>query len=289
MSMRLAPTSLVISHRSSPGGATVAHGQALIIQTCQRTLIVGQTEEGQRGFARYEGADAYRLLLEITCGLRSELEGETNVFGQIKRAWQEHQEHKTKALEYWFQRLFRDAKRIRTKYLQGLGGQSYGSLCRRLLSLPVNAPLGIVGSGDLAHSLVGFFCRHPLTVFARDASRASFEVDVATAPLDSIEAYISELRALIICIPSAPEWEGSLLHLLRGRDVSIIHLGHRDGVDTPLRRHPKYASLDGIFRLRRQQNTVRSLKIAAARRACAIAAERVLLPSGRAAEGHRAA
>src|SRR5262245_7763142 len=76
--------------------------------------------------------EAYRLLLEILCGLQSPMLGETQVLGQFKtflttldadQAW----------LSRLGQRLLADAREIRTEHLQGLGSRSYGSAVRRHL------------------------------------------------------------------------------------------------------------------------------------------------------------
>jgi glutamyl-tRNA reductase len=104
------------------------------------------------GLQLFEG-DAYRLLLEILCGLQSPMLGETQVMGQFKaflaslgrdQAW----------LNRLGQRLLADAREIRTKYLQGLGSRSYGSAVRRYLANCQQAVL--IGTGKLANEVLPF-------------------------------------------------------------------------------------------------------------------------------------
>jgi glutamyl-tRNA reductase len=97
--------------------------------------------------------DAYRLLLEILCGLQSPLLGETQVMGQFKtfvsslgreEAW----------LARLGQRLLTDARDIRSRHLQGLGSRSYGSAVRRYLTDIQQTVL--IGTGKLAGEVLPF-------------------------------------------------------------------------------------------------------------------------------------
>jgi glutamyl-tRNA reductase len=126
-------------------------------RTCLREVVfaddaevVAERHEGQK--ALVEG-DAYRLLLEILCGLQSPMLGETQVMGQFKtflaslggdEAW----------LSRIGQRLLADARDIRTQHLQGLGSRSYGSAVRRYLANVQHAVL--IGTGKLAHEVLPF-------------------------------------------------------------------------------------------------------------------------------------
>jgi glutamyl-tRNA reductase len=97
--------------------------------------------------------DAYRELLEVLCGLRSPMTGETQVLGQFKtflsglgpeHAW----------LRPHGQRLLADAKLVRDRHLRHLGSRSYGSAVRRhVLDCRVAA---LVGAGALADELLPF-------------------------------------------------------------------------------------------------------------------------------------
>ena len=122
----------------------------------------------------FEGANAYHFLLEVVCGLRSPLVGETAVMGQFREFCAKA---KFPASEWgWFLRrltsdLLVDAKRIRYRHLQGLGSQSYGGLVREhLKDIP---SVFVLGAGQLAQEILPWLIgKTDVTVFYRNASRA---------------------------------------------------------------------------------------------------------------------
>src|SRR5260221_6748933 len=79
--------------------AASGHGQAWVIATCQRTVLVAAGREARAALAErlpqavlaqgYAGADAYAFLLRFACGLESRLVGEAEFFRQIKESWRE--------------------------------------------------------------------------------------------------------------------------------------------------------------------------------------------------------
>lgn len=105
------------------------------------------------GGQRLDEGAAYQLLLEILCGLRSPMIGETQVLGQFKtflgsvapeHAW----------IGRVGQRLLADAREVRTAHLQGLGSRSYGSAVRRDLHDVAHAV--VIGTGKLAAEVLPF-------------------------------------------------------------------------------------------------------------------------------------
>ena len=104
---------------------------------------------------------AYRLLLEILCGLQSPMIGETQVVAQFKGFLaglpQEHA---------WIrrtgQRLLADARQVRTAHLQGLGSRSYGSAVRRCIG-PSETPV-LIGTGKLAADILPYVAETGRTV-----------------------------------------------------------------------------------------------------------------------------
>src|SRR5437868_5009856 len=111
-----------------------------VLRTCQRTLVLT--------FERYpfqheelpthlllEGQDAYLFLLETICGLKSKLIGENEIVGQFKEAYKIYTQSTvkdTKLLQI-LEKLFKDAKDIRTQYLIGISQKTYASLTRKHL------------------------------------------------------------------------------------------------------------------------------------------------------------
>ena len=82
----------------------------------------------------FRGQEAYQFLLEVICGLNSPIVGETAVMGQFKDFLQNAKFPNTcwgNFLRRLATNLMIDAKSVRTRHLQGLGSQSYGSLVRQ--------------------------------------------------------------------------------------------------------------------------------------------------------------
>ena len=153
---------------SLPSQSLVQLGRSgVLVDTCMRQLLIGTgprplIDPACAGTLQiYSGASAYRLLLEIITGLRSAVCGETNVYGQFRRAWQVSQQSLpadiTQPLSPFIDALFSDTRRIRQQHLQGVGGNSYGSLARRLLAPARGARVLFVGTGELARSMLPFF------------------------------------------------------------------------------------------------------------------------------------
>ena len=97
--------------------------------------------------------DAYRLLLEILCGLQSPMLGETQVMGQFK-AFLSSLGRDQVWLNRLGQRLLADARDIRTQHLMGLGSRSYGSAVRRYLADCSHTVL--IGTGKLGQEVLPF-------------------------------------------------------------------------------------------------------------------------------------
>jgi glutamyl-tRNA reductase len=96
-------------------------------------------------------AAAYALLLEVVCGLRSPLIGETEVQAQFKEFLSSEAARENRGLRRLGQRILGDAKRIRHKHLQGFGAHSYGQLARGYLA---GNRVAVIGTGALASQVV---------------------------------------------------------------------------------------------------------------------------------------
>jgi len=130
---------------------------AFLWKTCLREMVFTDSYHAHEiehelsvlGFKKVTGLDAHHLCVEVICGLRSPIFGETEILGQFKKFVSETPYalgHKT----LW-QNIQTDAKKIRCEHLVGAGGQSYGSLSRRILrEIPGLDHVTIVGAGQLA-------------------------------------------------------------------------------------------------------------------------------------------
>ena len=122
----------------------------------------------------FRGQQAYRFLLEVTCGLNSPIVGETAVMGQFKEFLQNAKFPNNSWGNFLRQlatNLMIDAKRVRHEHLQRLGSQSYGSLVRQhVKGLPAVA---VLGSGKLAREILPWLIgKTKVRVFCRTLKRA---------------------------------------------------------------------------------------------------------------------
>jgi glutamyl-tRNA reductase len=156
---------------------------AFVLKTCQRTLVVSFEDYPFKKShlpinELYEGDGAYLFLLETICGLKSKLIGENEIVGQFKEAYKNYVQslNKNSKLIQILEKLFKDAKDIRTEYLIGISQKTYASLTRKHLIQKAKAKqIVIVGSGQLAEDLINQFKKKAEVILcARNHERVQF-------------------------------------------------------------------------------------------------------------------
>lgn len=125
-----------------------------IWRTCLREVLFFDDETSAASFGQpiVEG-DAYRLLLEIICGLRSPMLGETQVMGQFKTFLATLGDGQG-PLRKVGQRLLGEARAVSERHLRHLGARSYGSATRKRVA-DVDRVV-VIGTGALARELLKF-------------------------------------------------------------------------------------------------------------------------------------
>lgn len=153
---------------------------AFVLRTCQRTLVLAYNQFPFKNHSLPEhqlvsGMDAYLFLLETICGLKSKLIGENEIVGQFKEAYKIYATSTLKdtKLLLVLEKLFQDAKDIRSKYLIGISQKTYASLTRRHLIQKARAThIVVIGSGALAEDLINQFKKKAqVSICARNNSR----------------------------------------------------------------------------------------------------------------------
>lgn len=155
--------------------------RAFVLKTCQRTLVLSLQDKTIKsptlGHQLYVGQDAYLFLLETICGLKSKLVGENEIVGQFKDAYKTYvtEINRDNKLLLILEKLFKDAKDIRTKYLIGISQKTYASLTRRHFISRAHADhIVVTGSGQLAEDLINQFKKKSkVFICARNLSRVS--------------------------------------------------------------------------------------------------------------------
>ena len=133
-----------------PAGSVPALPDGAVWRTCLRDIGFVDADDDVDvpvGVDRLADASAYALLLEVVCGLRSPLAGETQVMGQFKTFVKELGPD-TDLVRRLAQSVLADARQIRTEHLQGLGARAYGSQVRR--HLRGARVVALIGAGALA-------------------------------------------------------------------------------------------------------------------------------------------
>ena len=276
-----------------PGNA----GPGLLVDTCLRQVYIDVSPTAKFYAAqlsgqptpteRESGPDAYRLLLEIATGLRSAVPGETNVFGQFKEAWAAFRSRRQPAqvarLAPLMHRLINDTKTIRTEYLHGIGGASYGSLVRRLVTPRPKDRILFVGAGNLAQSMLPFFKLFDVGLWNRSAiDRLPESITYFFRPEQGRQA-AKWADHVILTTPPDRANDGLWCKWIGPSVRTVVHLGHRSNREPGTRAFAvarktriKTYTLDDVFSLRQAQAERRSTQLAGARAACRIRAGQLI-------------
>jgi glutamyl-tRNA reductase len=207
-----------------------------VLNTCNRVEIYGvATEENVAdqvaaafrarqnvGAAEFEkfgliahGHDAVRHLLEVASGLDSQILGETEIFGQVKRAYATAQSRGSAGavLNRLFQKAFQAAKHIRTNTAVTAGQISVANvavdLALDIFGSLENARILLLGAGEMGEKSGRAFASRGaknLMVCSRKSERASqlaAGLGAAVLPFEEREARLAEWD-IIVCSTAAP-------------------------------------------------------------------------------------
>ena len=158
--------------------------ECLILNTCNRTEIYGASEENfapeclhdylsdfrkidpeflRRHSYLRSGEQVIRHLFEVTAGIDSQMVGETEILGQVKKAYEDACRRKAsgKMLNRLFQKGFQAAKWARTNTGISKGQVNLGNvlceLARRIFGKVAACRLLVVGAGEVAESAIESF------------------------------------------------------------------------------------------------------------------------------------
>ena len=158
--------------------------ECLLLNTCNRTEIYGATSNGfspdllgnylsdfrdiDHEFLRkytyqHSGEKVVRHLFEVTAGIDSQMVGETEILGQVKKAYEDACDRNVsgKMLNRLFQKGFQAAKWARTNTGISKGQVNLGNvlceLARRIFGKVSNSRLLVIGAGEVAESAMEAF------------------------------------------------------------------------------------------------------------------------------------
>ena len=150
--------------------------EAVILSTCNRVEIYAATElPGRKAMLElrqflidhhdyrepidaeiyfYDGTQSLEHLFKVACGLDSMVVGETEILGQLKKAYETALQHKQtgRHLNKAFQKAFNVAKKIRTETNIQRGSVSVGyvavELAQKIFSSLDKHPVLVIGAGE---------------------------------------------------------------------------------------------------------------------------------------------
>jgi len=272
---------LTLIHHLKQGPNATLHLElphVFYLDTCQRQLWLTETTvDVPQNMTCIRGESAYEFLLSIACGLQSQVKGETEIFSQIKKAWRNFPR-----AERLLSRLSEDVKFIRSHYVEGAGGQSYGTLVRKALQPQADSHFLVVGAGKLAGSILPMLSDWPVALVNRSQEKAlalagrypNVYLPGLCLPDDYLPgASFEELPQaavtdILICRPFELAADQALMDLPIVRQ--IVHLGASNdeltGLNCPA--GVKVSGLDDIFAWQTASNEVRQAKLARAGKAC---------------------
>lgn len=136
---------------------------AFVLATCQRKVLVTLSKAADdpifsgTGAQTYASEEAYEFLLEVICGLQSQMIAENEIVGQFKQALKNHIQNPSResSIIILIEKLLKDSKEIRTKYLMQISQKTYSGLVRNIFqNNKKESPVLILGSGSLAVDLI---------------------------------------------------------------------------------------------------------------------------------------
>lgn len=249
--------------------------QCFSVETCLRFVAISRElpESIPNNVEQFYGVEAYSFLLEVACGLHSKIQGESEIFGQIKQAWQNHSDKKP--LDRTMQNLFADTKRIRTAHLHGIGGQSYAGATQKLLGLKKDHSVLVIGAGQFGAMLATKLAKNVAQLTLMNRTEKKHPTLPVIAGWDNLESEIAAADHVLVSIPCGMDlyldnriqaaWENKEQ---RGK---LIHFGQMDFFDTTWHDVPSFISLSCVMELQNNQNEARPLAVAQAFEAIKIA------------------
>jgi glutamyl-tRNA reductase len=251
--------------------------EGVLLSTCNRTEIYLVSQDSQLAieplfrdlYPRAESADydqVFRLtsapgvrhLFRVVAGLESMIPGETEIFGQVKRAYEMAWKFGTtsKVLNRLFQKAFQVGKQIRSSTAITRGSVSVGSvavdLAQQIFGDLSGCKIMILGAGETSEKTGRAFKSrgaHQLFVSNRSFERAevlALSVQGRAIRFDDWEAEFHDLD-ILVCSTSAPhavvtrEKLEPVLRTRRDRPLFIIDLAMPRDVD------PSVHDLDGVY------------------------------------------
>jgi glutamyl-tRNA reductase len=252
-------------------------GESVVVSTCNRVEFYVASHSGARGFEAIDSVlgargmevmgeafvkrssqDAVRHLFRVVSGLDSMVLGETEILGQVKKAYQTAQQSgaTSRHLNKLFQRAFNVAKEVRTRTNITRGSVSVGSvaveLAERIFGNLAPCHVMILGAGETSELTAGALqARGVRSIFVANRSheRAVVLAEKMGGKAVRFEDWTREFRDVDILIGSTSAPHHVLTHKQleplmverRQRPLFCIDLAVPRDID------PAVNALDGVY------------------------------------------
>ena len=202
--------------------------QTVILSTCNRSEVVVCVDDSfdeeiiRREYASffhqesdlillYTNEEAIQYLLEVTCGIRSQVLGEDQIIHQVKESylWAHNKGFTKKELNYLFQNVLKFAKRMRSEYaisehplsISYIGYQSVASM------LSKDDAVMICGSGEMSQLMLKYLEEHSIYLVNRTYHKVKQYINdtVHYVAFEDREKYLPQVK-LIVTATSSPHY-----------------------------------------------------------------------------------
>jgi glutamyl-tRNA reductase len=252
--------------------------EALMLATCNRVEVYGSTAvpittaqiarwlarggagtvDDASAFYRYEGEECVRHLFRVAAGLDSMVIGETDILGQVKKAYADARESRSVGplLHRLFQRAFRVAKQVRTRTDITRGAVSVGSvavdLAVKIFGDLRNRKVLMLGAGETSERTARALSSRGVTdirVSNRSFERAETLATLVRGRAVSFHEWALQCREIDILISSTsadeplltPDILSPLIRERSDRPLFIIDIA------VPRDVAPEVNEMDGVF------------------------------------------
>lgn len=235
-----------------------AVGSADALAVSLAEILSRQTGQGQASlhevcfFRRQQAATEH--LFAVAAGLDSQMVGETEIFGQVKKAYQDAVDRKLVAgiLHRLFQKSFQQGKWARTHTQIGMGNVSVATvaaeLATRIFGRIHDCALLVVGTGEVAEATLKVFLSegcHRIGFCGRNEERRSAleeSIEVRGYPLEELPDRLDEFD-IVVTSTASDHYLVTPDHLPRRRTRPLFFID----VAVPRDVDPECGDSDSVF------------------------------------------
>ena len=154
--------------------------------------------------------DAFAHLLRVMTGIDSMIVGEPDIFGQVKKAYDNSRSfgYLNSNLDSIFSKSINITKEIRSATNLSKNPVSIASLVEKIILKEGHSPVLIIGAGDVGKPLLKRLIANGYEVAL--FNRSKVEVDgIKSNPLSKLTKNINEFKTIVVAAPSDKEFFGS--------------------------------------------------------------------------------